>query len=78
MSTEVEQIIEKVRQLTPEQQREIRRFVEGIGPDLESSRKTIWEKIREHAKEVPDEVWEQMPVDGAEQHDHYLYGTPKR
>ena len=78
MSTEVEQIIEKVRQLTPEQQREIRSFVEGIGPETGSPRKTIWEKIREHAREVPDEVWEQMPADGAEQHDHYLYGTPKR
>ena len=27
---------------------------------------------------LPDEVWERMPVDGAEQHDHYLYGVPKR
>ncbi len=77
MSTEVEQIMQKVRSLTPEQQREILRFVENIGAGTESG-KTIWEKIKEHAKEIPDEVWEQMPADGAEQHDHYLYGTPKR
>jgi hypothetical protein len=77
MSTEVEQIMQKVRSLTPEQQREILRFVETIGAGTEL-RKTIEEKIKEHAKEVPDEVWEQIPADGAEQHDHYLYGTPKR
>ena len=27
-------------------------------------------------KELPDEP--DAPADGAEQHDHYLYGTPKR
>jgi hypothetical protein len=27
---------------------------------------------------LPDEVWENMPTDGSYQHDHYLYGTPKR
>ena len=78
MSTEVEQIIQKVSTLTPEQQREVLKFVESIERQGESPRKTIWEKIREHAKEVPDEVWEEMPTDGAEQHDYYLYGTPKR
>ena len=25
-----------------------------------------------------DEEWDKLPVDGAEQHDHYIYGTPKR
>ena len=29
-------------------------------------------------KDIPDSVFEGIPVDSAEQHDHYLYGTPKR
>jgi hypothetical protein len=27
---------------------------------------------------VPDEEWERLPSDLAEQHDHYIYGLPKR
>jgi putative addiction module CopG family antidote len=28
--------------------------------------------------DVPDDVLDRLPVDGASQHDHYIYGTPKR
>jgi hypothetical protein len=28
--------------------------------------------------DVADDDFAQLPVDGAEQHDHYIYGTPKR
>jgi Arc/MetJ-type ribon-helix-helix transcriptional regulator len=41
-------------------------------------RKPIWERIVERSAAIPDEEWDKLPVDGAEQHDHYLYGTPKR
>ena len=41
-------------------------------------RKPIWERILERSAAVPDEEWDKLPVDGAEQHDHYIYGTPKR
>lgn len=27
---------------------------------------------------LPDEALEGLPTDGASQHDHYLYGNPKR
>jgi hypothetical protein len=27
---------------------------------------------------MPDEVRAKLPNDGADQHDHYVYGTPKR
>ncbi|MEJ7714068.1 MAG: hypothetical protein WKF84_30525 [Pyrinomonadaceae bacterium] len=29
-------------------------------------------------KDVPREVIDQLPIDGAENHDHYLYGAPKK
>jgi hypothetical protein len=38
----------------------------------------IWETITERMKNVPDEVFERFPEDGASQIDHYLYGLPKR
>ena len=28
--------------------------------------------------DVPDAEWDKLPTDLAAQHDHYLYGTPKR
>ena len=40
--------------------------------------KPIWEKILERSAAIPDEEWDKLQVDGAEQHDHYIYGTPKR
>jgi hypothetical protein len=40
--------------------------------------KPIWEVAREIAATIPDEEWAKLPTDGAEQHDHYIYGTPKR
>ncbi len=29
-------------------------------------------------RKVPPEIMATMPKDGASQHDHYLYGSPKR
>ena len=40
--------------------------------------KPIWEEFEEIAADIPDEEFLKLPVDGAEQHDHYIYGTPKR
>jgi Arc/MetJ-type ribon-helix-helix transcriptional regulator len=40
--------------------------------------KPIWERIVERSAAIPDEEWDKLPIDGAEQHDHYIYGTPKR
>jgi hypothetical protein len=38
----------------------------------------IWELITEQMKDVPDEVFDRLPKDGASQADHYIYGLPKR
>lgn len=46
----------------------------GAGPD----EKPIWEEILDLTADVPTEEWDKLPSDLAEQHDHYLYGTPKR
>jgi Arc/MetJ-type ribon-helix-helix transcriptional regulator len=38
----------------------------------------IWERVLERTAEIPEEEWAKLPTDLAEQHDHYLYGSPKR
>ena len=40
--------------------------------------KPIWEVAAEIRKSIPAEEWAKLPKDGAEQLDHYLYGSPKR
>jgi Arc/MetJ-type ribon-helix-helix transcriptional regulator len=47
-------------------------------PEAIPAYKPIWEEFEEIAASIPDEEWRKLPVDGAEQHDHYIYGTPKR
>ncbi len=41
-------------------------------------KRPIWEVIAERAQALPPEVLERLPEDGASQHDHYIYGLPKR
>ncbi len=38
----------------------------------------MWEVIADNMKDVPAEDFAQLPRDGADQLDHYLYGHPKR
>ena len=41
-------------------------------------RKPLGDIAADLLHDVPDDDFAQLPVDGAEQHDHYIYGTPKR
>ena len=40
--------------------------------------KPLWEIAANLLQDVPQEVLDRLPTDGAAQHDHYIYGTPKR
>jgi hypothetical protein len=42
------------------------------------ARTPIWEAFIEASLDIPDEELDLLPTDGATQHDHYIYGTPKR
>ena len=46
-------------------------IVQPAGPSLV-------ERIVARARELPPETLDLLPSDGASQHDHYIYGTPKR
>ncbi|HTK75060.1 MAG TPA: AbrB/MazE/SpoVT family DNA-binding domain-containing protein [Gemmataceae bacterium] len=45
---------------------------------IERKRPPIWERIAARARALPPEALAGLPDDLASQHDHYLYGTPKR
>jgi Arc/MetJ-type ribon-helix-helix transcriptional regulator len=62
-----------------------RRHVQATAPTTVASQaatppvhKPIWEVADELRKSIPADEWAKLPVDGASQHDHYIYGTPKR
>jgi hypothetical protein len=38
----------------------------------------IWEVADTLRQSVPPQEWARVPADGSAQHDHYIYGTPKR
>lgn len=75
--TTTDSLIEKIHQFSPSQQQEALTFIEFL-LYKDQPRQTIWDKIDNLIKDVPDEVWEQLPIDGAQEHDHYLYGSPKK
>jgi plasmid stability protein len=43
-----------------------------------AARRPLAARIREIWADVPDEVRAKLPADGASEHDHYIYGVPKR
>jgi plasmid stability protein len=49
--------------------------------DLEAAkprRRHISEVIRDNMRKVPAEILAGIPKDGASEHDHYIYGLPKK
>jgi hypothetical protein len=77
-SSNEEAIVERLRALDEEEQKRVLDFVEGIERQKSQPAKSLWDVIQDIVKDVPDEVWERVPADGSEQHDHYLYGSPKK
>lgn len=79
MQTEITQsLLDKIPMLSSEKQRDLLVQVESLLKVEEAEQPTIWQKIRARAKNIPDEVWGEMPRDGSENQDHYLYGAAKK
>ena len=62
----IEAWIEKLAEPTPKPPVERR--------PLQSAAQIILDSMRD----IPPEIMATMPTDGASQHDHYIYGWPKR
>jgi excisionase family DNA binding protein len=50
----------------------------GIDEPSETTGEALLRILDEVTRDVPDEEWDSVPHDGAVNHDHYLYGLPKR
>ena len=46
-------------------------------PQAAKTGKSIWQIAEDFAQDLPTTELAKLPTDGAEQHDHYIYGTPK-
>ena len=84
MSANLEQaILEKLQALPDGKQQEVLALVEAMlekeqRTQPHATRQPIGEIFEQLSSQIPLEEWAELPQDGAEQHDHYLYGSPKR
>ncbi len=79
MQTDVaETIFDIVKVLPKTKQEKVLDFVSELQAEEETSLQSLFRKIEERGKNIPDEVWEEIPPDGSINHDHYLYGAKKR
>jgi hypothetical protein len=75
MEKNIEQkIVDKVKILSEEQQEKVLEFVEAI----DITKKSIWDKLEDRLKNVPEEELAELPADASVNLDHYLYGSPKK
>jgi CHAT domain-containing protein len=44
----------------------------------ELTNKNIWEIAQEITEDITEDELQHLPHDGAQQHDHYIYGIPKK
>jgi len=68
-----EQIIAQLPTLTSEELQQVKAKVEELTAPKSRSHKSVWEVLRNFAGTA-----EGLPPDLSENHDHYLYGVPKR
>jgi Arc/MetJ-type ribon-helix-helix transcriptional regulator len=53
---------------------------EALPPAKKKKHPTIpvWQRFQNAVRSIPEEELATLPPDGASEHDHYLYGVPKR
>ncbi len=79
MPTDLARVVAEKMQVLPfEEQQKVLEFVESIEKTEKQKKQSLQDKLEGRSKRVPDEVWEKLPADGAENIDHYLYGAPKK
>jgi len=84
MSANLEQaILEKLQALPDDKQQEILALVDEMLKENQEPRprenvRPIWEIITELSNQAPPGTWDDVPTDGSVNHDHYLYGAPKK
>jgi len=69
-----DKIARRVKLLSSEQQAEVVKLLDELSPPPRS----LWEMVKDWVDKIPEEELEKLPVDGSHNHDHYLYGSPKK
>jgi putative addiction module CopG family antidote len=78
-ASEEEAIVEAVRLLRNKESAQPQASTgEVLSSESPTNLKPIWKQVLDTMNDVPDDVFEHIPSDGSEQHDHYIYGRPKR
>jgi hypothetical protein len=76
MPNDLTQIVaEKMQVLPIEEQQKVVEYIQTLGKEKS---KNLLEKINERVSKLSVETLERLPVDGAENLDRYLYGSPKK
>ena len=80
MSIDLQQTIqEQVRVLSEDEMKRVLDFMRNLRKENKSQKAKLISAIFEDlSNEIPLEEWQELPSDGAENHDHYLYGAPKK
>ena len=80
MSVDLQQTIqEQVRVLSEDEIREVLNFMQNLRKEKRKQKaKPISAIFEDLSNEISLEEWNELPTDGAENHDHYLYGAPKK
>ncbi len=88
METSIEQqLVETVRILPEEKQKDVLEYARKISEnenlphdeEMQTPKtRKLFQKLEELRAKLPKDVWENYPTDGSLNHDHYLYGAPKK
>lgn len=74
---EVHVMVIKPEKITIHEGQEVPETTEAL-PEKSPYNRPIWDIFEEVADSLPEEIIADLPTDGASQHDHYLYGSPKQ
>lgn len=82
MTKLLQQAIDRVQTLPDDDQDRVARLMleaANAAPEAhEDEQVPFWKRAVELMKDVPNEELDRLPTDGATEHDHYIYGTPKK
>ncbi len=68
----------KLARPRPVQGRTPRRGAEARKSGTASAGLSLWDALDAISRALPIEKWNKLPGDLSQNHDHYLYGSPKR
>ncbi len=82
----LQEVFNTVRGLSEKQQREVLEYARKISAsagetnaeETKPEKREFIQKIEELMSRLPKDAFKGYPTDGSLNHDHYLYGSPKR